>query len=643
MAAVALLRLLTFWALLLGFGAGHLDIIFRFSQQNIEWIEIHLSLLLPVLVSLAFFLGLYPLLILVRYFRGKSLNAADLNLACGLFSLVVLCYPIFLLLAHVLYFGDSQIWINPRADFNAGLTLAYIVMVSLLLHPLRKFLYGRQRRVSESTLAAAVRNYIFLLSIFVVSLSFYDLHALQSYNIPERQQRSERPNVVVITLDTVRAKSLELYGYEKNTAPFLTQLGNTSVVFENAQSVSSWTLPAHASLFTGLYPMHHMAHDAHQKLDSEQQTLAEILSEQGYQTAGFIGGPYCKAKYGLGQGFQTYRDRLDYFEYSFTSDNLSVKRLLDFFSRRLRLLLLKNDGERGAPEINRDVSGWLQSLGPAPFFLFLNYFDAHDPYDRGLEYRQLFTGEQRDDQAINDMVRVVNFYPEKRYIQQEYPDGLLDYMQAMYETEIYYLDKQLAELFKLLAERKLLDNTVIIITSDHGEEFGEHGGLMHKQTLFEESVKVPMLLHFPSRFQSQRVSARVSLVDLLPSILEILGVENDHHLDGRSLVPLMDGRSKSLERPIFAELYARSHLNESSLRAVYQGQHKFISVEPERPRIPTALYDLVTDPAESLNLLSHLPALGQSLKGSLQSFCAGSCGEAGRSDISELGSKEASH
>jgi len=293
---------------------------------------------------------------------------------------------------------------------------------------------------------------------------------------------------------------------------------------------------------------------------------------------------------------------------------MSIKRLIDFFSRDLRFTLFQNDGERSAPEINKDVFRWLERVNGDPFFLFINYFDAHDPYDQGLEYRHLFTKQKMNDDVLNEMVRTSYFDVEQRYKKREYEQSVRDYLIAMYDTEIYFLDKHIAALISHLKREGLFENTLFIISSDHGEEFFEHGGLMHKLTLYEEVLHVPLLFKFPDLEHQVRLSERVSIVDVFPTVLDFLNIHYPGTLDGRSLLPLIDGTDGAEElrnRKVIAEKYARPKFQQSALRALIGQQYKYLQVNPEQERTSTALYDLQTDPGEQQNLLDKNSAVAE--------------------------------
>ncbi|RUL82548.1 sulfatase [Tautonia sociabilis] len=612
----------------LGLAIGHVDVAVRLSGRRIEWFEVYLGLLLPVLVVASCAVAIALALDLIFSLRGEYPSSASLRSSYAFFAvsmaLLVIAFPVIHLLVH----GDSLLWDPGRTALNTSIFFGFIGL-SLLV---RVAMRGREPSPMASGTAriggSLAGNYGWLLGLVCFFSLAYDLYLLRA--LPERfpprdpghdnvmGERRERPNLILITLDTVRAGNVGFHGYGKPTTPHLNGLAEQAVVFERAGSVASWTLPAHASLLTGKYSFHHGAHEMHQQLSPEHETLAEILLAAGYRTAGFVGGPYCKAKYGLDQGFSVYHDRLDFFEYRHTYDPLSIKRGIDWFSKDLSRLLLRSDGERTAPEINADVLRWAGRWNGEAFFLFINYFDAHDPYNQGMEHRHLFTSETRDDKAINQMVRSHYFDPIGRFRVRRVDPGLREYLVAMYDAEIRFLDDQLAKLLDQLSRRGFLDNTVLVVASDHGEEFFEHGGVMHKQTLYEEVLHVPLIVRFPKALRPSRVGARVSLADVFPTVLELLGLPLPRDIDGKSLLSLMTGDGAGpLHDFIVSQRYGREEHGESHMQALTGQNWKYIHVEPEQERIPSALFNLRADPLERKNLIREEKARAERLHAEL--------------------------
>lgn len=332
--------------------------------------------------------------------------------------------------------------------------------------------------------------------------------------------RVERPNVLLITLDTTRPDRLSAYGYEKPTSPNLDRLAEESIVYDRAFSTSSWTLPAHASLFTGKFPTSHGARwdpegplvltrairgpDEWSQLRARglgagERTLAAILLESGYRTGAVIGGPWLKRMFGLDRGFEHYDDRG-----------------------------IESPRGRPAHAVTEAAIAWIDQVSPAPFFLFLNYFDPHTPLTPPREHAKLFTPRGTTGSGwTSDPAQV----------------------SALYDGEIHYMDFEIGRLFSHLRESGLYDRTWILVTADHGELQGEYGRTGHGKSLFGEEIRVPLLVKYPrGEARPRRSQDPVQLTDLLPMILERLGLPVPDDVQG--------GRPPETGHPVIAELSA---------------------------------------------------------------------------------------
>ena len=327
------------------------------------------------------------------------------------------------------------------------------------------------------------------------------------------------PNVLLIVLDTVRAKNLSLYGYERETTPQLDEFANTGVVFNHAISTSPWTLPSHSSMFTGRFP-HEVSSDWLVPLDGSYPTLAEVLGEHGYRTGGFVANLlYCTAETGLSRGFSRYEE----YPVSFRMVLLS-----SFLTRMIADQIRNLTGDpqdlvrKSAEQVNREFLAWLSDGEGRPFFAFLNYFDAHAPYLPPQPYATLFgSGEGRTHNIVG-----------RRFWGPEKIQGEVD----AYDGMLTYLDVQLDRLLTELKNRKILDNTLVIITSDHGELFGEHGLFDHGNSLYRPLLEVPLLISFPTKVPGGlRVEEPISLRDLPATVMKIIGQENHEEFHGSSL------------------------------------------------------------------------------------------------------------
>ncbi|MCX5884368.1 MAG: sulfatase-like hydrolase/transferase [Proteobacteria bacterium] len=527
-------------------------------------------------------------------------------------------------------------------------TLSFVV-ASLLLFFLMYFLFSVIRRAFNRL--KGIRFFtpaLIGLSCIVLFLLFFMLLRGDG----EREKRSGvkkasagSPNIILITMDTARADHLSCYGYQSLTTPNLDRFSQEGVVFKNAYATNSWTLPSHASIFTGLYPSKHGADhtsdsllgEAGQKqeyldwyellsrnftkLSKEHQTLAEILSAGGYRTAGIIGGIFCNSIFGLSQGFDYYDDEIPFFNIRFFLLYQVIDRwfsLNDFFTQYGYL------GKRIAVDLNSSAFKWLEKDHGQPFFLFINYMDAHTPYLPPPPYDGYFSkippniilrnNPPPDASFVTAQTNLINsvisgdhqLTPEEKELTV-----------SLYDGGILYLDHYLGFLFEKLKDLKAYDNTIIIITSDHGEAFGEHNQMEHGLTLYEEVLRVPLIIKYPSAYlQRGVIEKRVSLVDLMPTILSFLRYPIPPGIDGEAL-----GNS---DHPVMAELMmgiAKSRYKGSrDLRAVYQGREKYIWASNGS----NEFYNLEIDPHEEENIIEKFPyraeAMDRNLKQWLASF-----------------------
>lgn len=336
----------------------------------------------------------------------------------------------------------------------------------------------------------------------------------------------DRPNVMLIVLDTVRAKSLSMYGYERDTTPNLARLAEQGVVFENAIAPAPWTLPTHASIFTGL-PPHQTGADWSTPLNPELPTIAASLNEDGYQTAAFVGNVYyCGRQTGLERGFA-----------HFSGARLLSADLFRHSAIAWRLLNAAGDscgcsdtiGRRTALEINNEYEQWRNTThADAPRFTFLNYYDAHSPYLPRQPFRQTYGPHNKDQAALLSDWSNVSHQPD---VSRE----IIDLGRNAYDGCLAALDAELGWLFDQLEDSGDLENTILIVTSDHGEQFGEQGLLMHARTTHRSSTHVPLLIVAPGRAPAgRRIRDVVSLCDIPATIQDMTRVDVPE-FPGRSL------------------------------------------------------------------------------------------------------------
>jgi arylsulfatase A-like enzyme len=351
------------------------------------------------------------------------------------------------------------------------------------------------------------------------------------------------PNVLFIVLDTVRAKNLGVCGYARETTPRLSRLAARGVGFNDARSAAPWTLPSHATMFTGRWPSELFEYPE-QKLDSSVPTLAEYLGRNGYATAGFVANTfYCNSGFGLGRGFDHYEDFYENFGTSpgeILRHSALGRRLLDLAGVEEAIRL---DGRKDADQINSDFLTWQSTRGPRPFFAFLNYMDAHAPYiapARADHHFGLRATTPSDQKILNDWQKITTPPTDPRAI---------ELARDAYDDCIAFLDSALGRLFDELERRGIFDNTLVVVTSDHGEEIGEHQLVGHGRSLYREELHVPLIVVKPGRVPSgRRIAEPVSLRDLPATIVDLLQLSDNSPFPGRSMVPLWSTRP-GLDKP----------------------------------------------------------------------------------------------
>ncbi len=456
------------------------------------------------------------------------------------------------------------------------------------------------------------------------------------------------PNVLLVVLDTVAAEHLSLYGYGRPTSPALVELAGRGIRFDRAQATSSWTLPSHASMFTGRWP-HELSAGWLSPLDGTFPTLAEFLGSRGYATAGFVGNCwYCASDSGLGRGFTAYEDyvfpRLTACKAASLVDRTvnGIRAMERFLEDRLdidvlrvpveRLFQLVNADRKEATGVNREFLDWLarRRQPERPFFAFLNYYDAHSPYDLPSTRIHRF-GSQSVDPRDGDMIQGW-WSLDKTAISPR--DIALAH--DAYDDCIVDLDEQLGRLFDELGRRAVLDTTWVILVADHGESFGEHAGVFcHGTSLYQTELHVPLVIIPPGGLPSKRVVTEpVSLRDLAATIVDVLDFQAGSPFPGKSLARFWDRSSLSPSAPAeraLSEVVPIDPLNPDPLEmvkphwpiaAVIEGGWAYIRREADGHE---ELFHLREDAKESHNLAGSPTAHSdlERMRGSLSGLTAG--------------------
>ena len=425
--------------------------------------------------------------------------------------------------------------------------------------------------------------------------------------------RPARPNVLLLVLDTVRAWNLGLYGYPRATTPHLDRRFGTGVVFDRVLSAAPWTLASHASMFTGRPPFA-LSANWDRALDATAPTIAEVLRSAGYATGGFVGNyRYVGRSTGLARGFDHYVDYPLNVAEGLRMSGL-VRRLLRSPSLQEWLGRHRIFEARSAAAVNRDLLAWLDRDQSRPFFAFLNYVDGHAPYLPPAPYDSLWTKAAGPDADLSH--RQVGQLKQIFGAARRLTDPLADYIDG-YDGAISYLDVQIDSLLNALDRRGRLANTIVILTADHGEQFGEHGLIQHGNSLYLPLLHVPLAIWSPGRVPAGlRIGQPNSLRHLAATIADLVGADRSS-LGGRPLTGLWG--ADSLEVPpdtVVASVdwypslsrSPASPLLDGSLRSILTDSIHYIA----RSDGVEELYDLGRDFLEVRNLVgipTYRPAL----------------------------------
>jgi arylsulfatase A-like enzyme len=379
---------------------------------------------------------------------------------------------------------------------------------------------------------------------------------------PPGESSAARPNIVLVSIDSLRADHLGCSGYPRPTSPRIDALAASGIRFAAAWSTTSWTLPAHVSLLSGRSLLGHGVSDSSDRIAPSVPLLAELLHGAGYVTAAVVSAPYLSARYGFARGFDHYDDAT-----------------VSFGSHA--------DSWRGAtsPRVHGAVEAWLRAHRREPFFLFVHYWDVHYDYDPPRPFDTMFDPDYRGSITAAD-------YYRNPAIRPGMDERDLAHIRALYDGEIRFTDEHVGRLLDLLSALGLDERTLVVLTADHGDEFFEHGRKGHERTLYEEVLHVPLVIAWPGTIRpGQVVREPVSIMDVTPTLLGVAGLPVPRGIEGERL--LSDGlRGVGRRAPLVAELY-RSFL--TLQLAVRDGPDKFIQ-SLKFPRVE--FYDLAADPGE---------------------------------------------
>ena len=474
-----------------------------------------------------------------------------------------------------------------------GRLLRGVLVLAVVWGGLSLLRYFGSRMAGASRILTAAGLFLF---VGVTSSAVIIAPFLSTGVHPEAAGGRERPNILLISIDSLRADHLHSYGYPRETSPNLDALASQGARFRYAVSPTSWTLPAHMTLLTSLAPHQHGVNRDLTRLSPSALTLAEVLHHTGYETAAFVSAPYLRAEYGFPQGFDLYND--------YTAISLVRNAQSQVTSPTLVKL------------VRRWIDRWSLRQDHRPFFVFLHMWDVHFDYIPPPPYNRMF------DPGYTGTITGENFEFSPIFNPRMDPRDL-QHVIALYDGEIRYTDHHLGELFAYLRNKGLFDDTIVAVTADHGDEFFEHGKRAHRNSLYDEVLLVPLIVRYPPATPAGRViDPPVRLQDVGPTLLSLAGVTPPAGFG----MSASQGANRGLDlSPLFSDttagkfpaLTAFGDL-EGRLGSVRTREQKLIISLKGDPA--PELYDLLQDPGEHHNLATDDPATVERLYQQVKAF-----------------------
>jgi len=388
--------------------------------------------------------------------------------------------------------------------------------------------------------------------------------------------RSKGPNIILISIDALRADHLSCYGYHRNTSPNIDQLASQGVLFKNSFSQATWTLPSHASIFLSQYVWRHKVDNPDKRMGNSFTTLAEILRDRNYTTCAFVGGGFLLPQFGLNRGFETYK----------FGKFASLEKCL----------------------------GWLESVKDKKFFLFIHASDVHAPYNPPSPYFDLYTKGGCEGEHLRTSKGIIP--PEKLDASKKLTPEEIDYIMAVYDGGINYVDDQLEKIFEKLNQMGIDNNTIIILTADHGEAFKEHGRFQHGYKPYIEEVHVPLIIKGPGIPRNGIYENYVQHIDIVPTIFEILNIPQRKEMQGRSLLPLMN--NCEIEEDFKTYSFGPDKHKPQCLFSMSLRTKEWTYIMNQNGL--DELYDRINDPKEHNNIIEKKPLIAQKLEKELEDF-----------------------
>ncbi len=472
-------------------------------------------------------------------------------------------------------------------------------------------------KISDITSFAFIILLVLMATPFLNTPDFSHFLTAAAKDSEGQDEKSIKPNVIWIVLDTARRDHFSCYGYEREITPNIDRFAQDGILFTNYISTAPWTLPSHSSLFTGLYTSEHGAHFARKgplylPMPQKVKTVAEILSENGWKTAAISANTMLSKKNNFDQGFQFFYSKENAFR-EFFWGMLTSQIFPDIWNKwgflRINVYSLSS-------ELNKVVFQWLEKNRDEPFFLFLNYMEPHHggkyiPGEAGGRFG-VDWGLWNDMYKSLDLEAIVH---KKKKISEHAYQLNRDWL----DTKMVYLDENIGHLFDFLKANNLYDNSYIFLLSDHGDLFGEHYSFGHTMELYNELIHVPLIIKYPEKFQKKGISDEfVQNVDLMPELLSCLNLPIPDEISGQPL--------EKTNHDIISELFRRSELTlnkqrySRDLKAIFDNSESDLFKFIQSSNGKHELYDLKTDSLELHNIFSEKKKVAEELNNRLNEW-----------------------
>ena len=567
----------------------------------------HLSVLLSLIISLIFVIILVVSLCSNVWHKRIGFISSPWSVSLMLVGLIWIIKDL------VYHYSYTAKFVSASGYIMAIFSISFVLHKILSTRRIARNITEEYGKSGRSLMVVSITVFLLIgLNYFLKQSPVGQVEDIKSYS-----QNNNQPNVILIVMDTVRADHMSLYGYERDTTPNLRKLAKEATLYTNSIASADMTLPTHASIFTGMYARRHGAHydpwsgmAGGRPLSEKFRTLAEILSENSFATAGIVANiAFLTKTHNFAQGYE-------YYDYRARIPLLGETKPY-YLRNQIRNVLSKYASPsasdlvyRRAEEINSEVFNLIDKIKQheTPFFFFINYMDAHEPYLPPPPFDALYPGKTN---VKFTRARYRSLEKSVMKLERNITEDERDHLISQYDGGISYIDFRIGELIARLKETGKYENSLIIITSDHGEAFGERGLLGHGVSVYQDQIYVPLLIKYPGQSTGKEVDTFVSSVDLMPTILDLLGLEIPKDVQGISIIKPKVSQSRFVMSESFPyDKWLDWHERFDRIeRAIFSGSFKLISSTAGKREF----YNLSDDSYEKINLYDD-NALSKSLE-----------------------------